>query len=91
MANTAVLNRAAAKENPAEFFDTPQDLSDNVLMTSGEKVIALQRWRFLLEAELRATSEGMQEAVDPASQLECLEAIDTAIMRLQATVPEPTD
>lgn len=53
------LNREAAKNDPESRFETPQQLVDEVGLTRGEKIAALERWADLVERRLASGSEGM--------------------------------
>jgi hypothetical protein len=55
------LNRTFAKRNPARVFSSPSDIVDEMLLTRGEKLGTLDRWRQSIldqlethDAELRA-------------------------------------
>jgi hypothetical protein len=39
------LNRTYAKKNPARVFDSPSEIVDELLLTRGEKLGTLNRWR----------------------------------------------
>jgi hypothetical protein len=39
------LNRTYAKNNPARVFDSPSEIVDELLLTRGEKLGTLDRWR----------------------------------------------
>jgi len=39
------LNRTFAKRNPARVFNSPSDIVDEMLLTRGEKIGTLDRWR----------------------------------------------
>jgi len=41
----ASLNRTFAKRNPARVFTSPSDIVDELLLTRGEKIGTLDRWR----------------------------------------------
>jgi hypothetical protein len=59
MAEIARLSRSAAKENPGEIFGTPAALVAEIMLTRGEKLAALERWRRDVLREMTATGEGM--------------------------------
>jgi hypothetical protein len=54
------LNRGLAKDNPERAFSNPRDIVDEVLMTRGEKLATLSRWRQTVLEELSASGEGMR-------------------------------
>ena len=41
----ASLNRTFAKRNPARVFTSPSDIVEEMLLTRGEKLGTLDRWR----------------------------------------------
>lgn len=53
------LNRSAAKDNPSDVFGEPEEILTNIMMTRGEKLAALERWRDDILREMSATTEGM--------------------------------
>ena len=54
------FNRELAKDNPERFFDRPQQIVDETLLTRGEKIATLNRWRQTILDELSASGEGMR-------------------------------
>jgi hypothetical protein len=62
------LSIARARLEPEAVFDHPDQLLAEVLLTRGQKIAALRRWRQSLEDRIRAAEEGMQPA-HPAETL----------------------
>jgi hypothetical protein len=54
------FNRHVAKDNPDRFFESPQQIVDEKLLTRGEKIATLNRWRQTIIEELGASGEGMR-------------------------------
>ena len=54
------FNRDLAKDNPDRFFKSPQQIVDEKLLTRGEKIATLNRWRQTILEELSASGEGMR-------------------------------
>ena len=54
------FNRELAKDNPDRFFETPQQIVEETLLTRGEKAATLNRWRQTILEELSASGEGMR-------------------------------
>jgi hypothetical protein len=52
---TRSLDRTLAKQDPEGNFDTPFDIARETLLTRGEKIAALNRWREAILQELRAS------------------------------------
>ena len=87
MADAKPFNRDAAKQQPEIWFATPMEVVGHRLLTRGEKIVTLERWRLNLLAELAAANEGMQTRGYSAGQLAVLSAIEEAKSRLR----QPTD
>lgn len=83
MSQVARLSTSEAKSNPEKFFALPNDLVDEVMLTRGEKLATLARWRLNLLQELAAAGEGMQtQGVGRQAQL--LDEIENARQKLEA-------
>ena len=82
MAEIARLSRSAAKENPAEVFESPAALVAEVMLTRGEKIGALERWRRDVLLEMTATSEGMSAEPQTGRLGRLIREIDRAIREL---------
>jgi hypothetical protein len=52
------LNRSLAKEDPEGNFDSPFGVVEEKLLTRGEKIATLDRWRTAVVKELSALGEG---------------------------------
>lgn len=82
MAEIARISRSTAKENPGQAFDKPADIVAEIMLTRGEKIGALERWRTDVLHEMTATGEGMQ-AQGPSERLaRLLRQIDAALREL---------
>lgn len=82
MAEIARLSRSAAKQNPGETFENPAALVAEVMLTRGEKIGALERWRLDVLQEMTATSEGMLADPHTGRPARLLREIDAAIREL---------
>lgn len=81
MSQVGRLVTSEAKSNPERFFALPGDLVDEVMLTRGEKLATLERWRLNVLQELAAASEGMvTQGVGRQAQL--LDQIESARQRL---------
>ena len=49
------FNRDLAKDNPDRVFESPQQIVEETLLTRGEKIATLNRWRQTILEELRAS------------------------------------
>jgi hypothetical protein len=84
------LDREAAQQQPESVFERPFEILDEQLLTKGEKLATLERWRQSILEELRATSEGMPADGDSAEQTSVLDEIDEARRRLTEREPDQT-
>jgi hypothetical protein len=82
MSQVARLVTSEAKFNPERFFALPSDLVDEVMLTRGEKLATLERWRSHVLQELAAASEGMKTH-GVGRQAQILDDIETARRRLE--------
>jgi hypothetical protein len=82
MAEIARLSRSVAKQNPGQAFDSPAALVAEVMLTRGEKLGALERWRRDVLQEMTATGEGMRAVAASDRLARLLREIDAAIREL---------
>jgi|LNFM01.1.fsa_nt_gb hypothetical protein len=82
MAEIARLSRSVAKQNPGQAFDSPAALVAEVMLTRGEKLGALERWRRDILQEMTATGEGMRPDAASDRLARLLREIDAAIREL---------
>jgi hypothetical protein len=82
MVEIARLSRSAAKANPGQAFDSPAHLAAEVMLTRGEKIGALERWRLDVLHELTATGEGMRTLGSSERLGRLLRDIDAALHEL---------
>ena len=82
MTDPKPLNRDAAKQNPESAFESPLDIVDQQLLTKGEKLATLDRWRQTILEQLGASNEGMHTRGYSADQLGVLNEIEEAKKRL---------
>jgi hypothetical protein len=85
MTDVRSLNRDVAKQQPADTFATPLEIVKEVLLTKGEKLATLERWRMSVLDELKASDEGMATRGYSITQLKLLEAIEAAKEALHQT------
>jgi hypothetical protein len=83
MSEVAALKRDVAKQQPESVFESPLDIVNEVLLTKGEKLATLTRWRLNILGELDASSEGMATRGYTGRQLTVLEEIGQAEARLK--------
>jgi hypothetical protein len=58
MIEVCTLNRDAAKLQPESVFESPLEIVNEILLTKGEKLATLNRWRRSILGELAASNEG---------------------------------
>ena len=83
MTEVRALNRDAAKQQPESVFESPLQIVNEILLTKGEKLATLNRWRRSILDELDASNEGMATGGYASEQLTALEEIDEAKARLK--------
>ena len=76
------LNRNLAKDNPERAFSSPRAIVDEVLMTRGEKLATLTRWRQAVLEELSASGEGMRTHGVSSERIRLLDEIEVARAKL---------
>ena len=82
MTTPRALNRDDAKQRPESHFDSPLDIVAEPLLTRGEKLATLDRWRLMLTEQLNASGEGMRTQGYSAEQVKTLDLIEQAKAQL---------
>jgi hypothetical protein len=82
MTENKPLDREAAKRQPEMAFERPLEILDAQLLTKGEKLATLERWRQTILEQLRATSEGMPADGTSGGRTAVLDEIEEAKRRL---------
>jgi hypothetical protein len=77
------LNRDPAKQQPESVFETPLEIVNEILLTKGEKLATLDRWRRSILGELDASNEGMATPGYASEHLTILEEIVEAKAHLK--------
>jgi hypothetical protein len=84
MPEMRALDRELAKQSPEIVFAHPSALRDEILLTYGEKLATLERWRLNILHALSAASEGMATQGVSGPLLKLLEEIEEAKEALRA-------
>lgn len=84
MSEIGSLNPQMAKHNPASVFDSPLDLINEIMMTRGEKIATLERWRTSVLQALAAADDGMRTAGLSVEHADTLAHIEEALSKLRA-------
>jgi hypothetical protein len=84
MSTPKALNRDDAKQRPDAYFTSPLDIVAEPLLTRGEKLATLDRWRLMVSEELNASGEGMRTQGYSAEQVRTLERIEEARRKLRS-------
>lgn len=72
------LDREKAKQDPESVFDSPLSVVEEALLTKGEKIATLNRWRQAVLEELSASGEGMRTHGVSSRRAQLLEQIEDA-------------
>jgi hypothetical protein len=78
------LNVAGAKLDPAKYFAAPHDIVETVMLTRGEKIATLERWRLEILRQLDAANEGMRTYGRSSKHAKLLDEIEVARQLLVA-------
>jgi hypothetical protein len=87
MSKIARLPRDAAKFNPASVYGSPLEIVDELLMTRGEKLATLERWRADILLQLSASDDGMRTHRQSGVLSRTLQKIDAALEALSIRIP----
>lgn len=77
------LNIEAAKQQPERHFESPMKIVDEIMLTTGEKLATLERWRVNIMQQLAAAGEGMRTQGTSAKNAEILQEIEEATKLLE--------
>jgi len=88
MPTLRTLDRDVEKQHPENVFESPLEIINEVLLTKGEKLATLERWRSSVLGQLDASNEGMPTRGYSNRQLVVLEAIEEAKGRLNSQEQE---
>ena len=83
MTTIAQLPHNKATSDPASVFASPNDIVHEILLTRGEKIATLKRWRADIVAQLQAGGEGMCTNRTSARHSELLTQVEKALAMLQ--------
>jgi hypothetical protein len=83
----ARFNSHAAKTAPESVFASPAELAEHSMLTRGEKIATLERWRVKVLHELAAAGEGMHTRGVSSRHVDLLADIDNARKSLVSAVP----
>ena len=78
MAEIARICKEAAKQEPERHFANPAAIVEEVMLTRGEKLATLERWRLNILRQLDATNEGMPSRGFSSAYVRQLRDIDDA-------------
>jgi len=81
------LNHDRVTNNPESDFDTPQSLVEEVGLTRGQKIAALERWAFLVDRRPASGNEGMPTYGTEPHDAELLPEIELQIASLKEEKP----
>jgi hypothetical protein len=81
------INTQEARFNPEAVFDGPEQLLEEVALTRGQKVAALEQWAKSVELRLDASAEGMPPSGHESDDAELLRRIRIVEDKLLAEEP----
>ena len=90
MAEIARITPSVAKFNPERAFETPSEIVTHAMMTRGEKIATLGRWRASILQRMHAASEGMHTRGMSADLSDRLASIDDALRELSDRRHQPS-
>jgi hypothetical protein len=91
MSTIGQLNVAGAKLDPAKHFAKPQDIVETVMLTRGEKIATLERWRLEILRQLDAANEGMRTYGRSSKHAKLLDDIEVARQQLVTATDASTN
>ncbi|HXF53925.1 MAG TPA: hypothetical protein VNK52_07360 [Hyphomicrobiaceae bacterium] len=78
------INTQQARYNPEAVFDGPEQLLEEVALTRGQKLAALEQWAKSIALRLDATAEGMPPSGRESDEAELLRRVRLAEDKLLA-------
>jgi hypothetical protein len=90
MSTIGQLNVVGAKLDPAKHFSNPQEIVETVMLTRGEKIATLERWRLEILRQLDAANEGMRTHGRSSKHAKLLDEIESARQALVTVSEGPT-
>ena len=87
MTTIARLDRSLAKAMPSAVFDAPEEIASELLLTRGEKLATLERWRRDVLREMSASTDGMRTNGVSDILMQRLTAIEATIETVEQNKP----
>lgn len=84
------IKPAVAKHDPGSVYGSPLDLVDEVMLTRGEKIATLERWRQAVLQQMAAADDGMRTQGVSDKLARTLGEIGSALAQLQQTPAQTT-
>lgn len=82
MTGIARISPEAAKHHPASQYENPSQIVAEPMMTRGEKIATLHRWRQQIADELTAADDGMATQRTSGRHHQLMVEIDAALKAL---------
>ncbi len=86
MSEIGSIRPGVAKNDPASVYRSPLDIVNEVMLTRGEKIGTLERWRQSVMQQMAATDDGMRTEGVADTLAATLGDIGKAIAILKASV-----
>jgi hypothetical protein len=87
MSEIGSINPVQAKHSPDSVFRSPLDLVGEVMLTRGEKIATLERWRGAVLQQIAAADDGMRTQGVSDKLAATLADISKALEQLQQPAP----
>jgi hypothetical protein len=86
MSEIGSINPTLAKQSPESVFQSPLDIVGEVMLTRGEKIGTLERWRAAVLQQIAAADDGMRTQGVSDKLAGTLADIGKALEQLQTPV-----
>lgn len=84
------IKASVAKHDPGSVYASPLDLVGEVMLTRGEKIATLERWRQSVLQQMAAADDGMRTQGVSDKLAKTLGDIAAALQELQSSVAATT-
>lgn len=89
MSEIGSIKPSVAKHDPASVYASPLEIVGEVMLTRGEKIATLDRWRQTVMQQMAAADDGMRTQGVADALASTLADIGKALAQLQTPAPGP--